>query len=174
MAGPLKMRQPVKLKCRTCGFDGNPADAKRCMVCDELLGSIVLRSASLLSDSLINWLYRQPEESISGKLKCRTCGFDGNPADAKRCMVCDKLLGSIVLRSLKSESLLSDLLTNWLHRQPEEFISGVVALEQEKRIQRAKNTKGGLELKFELSYYFVDAIHTVLKIKLKKVLERII
>jgi hypothetical protein len=123
MAGPLKMRQPVKLKCQTCGFDGNPADAKRCMVCDELLGSIVLRSASLLSDSLINWLYHQSEE----------------------------------------------------------FISGVVALEQEKRIQRAKNTKGGLELMSELSYYFVDAIHTVLKIKLKnlkiklkKVLERII
>jgi OmpA-OmpF porin, OOP family len=34
----MTMRQPVKLKCRTCGFDGNPADAKRCMVCDERLG----------------------------------------------------------------------------------------------------------------------------------------
>jgi OmpA-OmpF porin, OOP family len=31
-------RDPVKLKCRTCGFDGNPSDAKRCMVCDERLG----------------------------------------------------------------------------------------------------------------------------------------
>ena len=34
----MTMRQPTKLKCRTCGFDGNPADAKRCMVCDERLG----------------------------------------------------------------------------------------------------------------------------------------
>ncbi len=34
----MTMRQPTKLKCRTCGFDGNPSDAKRCMVCDERLG----------------------------------------------------------------------------------------------------------------------------------------
>lgn len=168
MAEPLKMRQPGKLKCRTCGFDGNPVDAKHCMVCDELLGRIVLR---LL---LNNWLHRQPEELISGRLKCRTCGFDDNPADAKRCMVCDELLGRIVLRLLESESLLSDSLIDWLRRQPEEFISGVVAPDQEERILRAKNRKRGLELNLELSYYFVDAIHTVLKIKLKKVMERII
>jgi hypothetical protein len=30
-------RKPVKQKCRACGFDGNPSDARRCMVCDEKL-----------------------------------------------------------------------------------------------------------------------------------------
>ena len=35
----MTMRQPPKLKCRTCGFNGNPADAKRCMVCDERIGN---------------------------------------------------------------------------------------------------------------------------------------
>ncbi len=34
----MTIRQPTKLKCPTCGFDGNPSDAKRCMVCDERLG----------------------------------------------------------------------------------------------------------------------------------------
>jgi OmpA-OmpF porin, OOP family len=34
----MTTRQPPKLKCRTCGFDGNPSDAKRCMVCAEQLG----------------------------------------------------------------------------------------------------------------------------------------
>ncbi len=28
-------RPPINQKCRTCGFDSNPIDAKRCMVCDE-------------------------------------------------------------------------------------------------------------------------------------------
>ncbi len=27
-----------RLKCRTCGFDDNPKNAKRCMVCDERIG----------------------------------------------------------------------------------------------------------------------------------------
>ncbi len=34
----MTARQPPKLKCRTCGFDGNPSDAKRCMVCGEQMG----------------------------------------------------------------------------------------------------------------------------------------
>jgi OmpA-OmpF porin, OOP family len=34
----MTTRQPPKLKCRTCGFDGNPSDAKRCMVCGERMG----------------------------------------------------------------------------------------------------------------------------------------
>ncbi len=31
-------QKPNRLKCRTCGFDDNPKNAKRCMVCDERIG----------------------------------------------------------------------------------------------------------------------------------------
>jgi OmpA-OmpF porin, OOP family len=33
-----KGQKPNRLKCRTCGFDDNPKNAKRCMVCDERIG----------------------------------------------------------------------------------------------------------------------------------------
>jgi predicted Zn-ribbon and HTH transcriptional regulator len=156
MAEPLKMRQPGKLKCRTCGFDGNPADAKHCMVCDELLSRTVLR---LL---LNNWLHRQPEKLISGRLKCRTCGFDDNPADAKRCMVCDELLGRIVLRLLKSESLLFISSSFSLRRYPD------MATEYREAILRAESTKEGLSLKHEIFRLKFDMVITVLNLEGRK------
>ncbi len=155
------MRQPDKLKCRTCGFDGNPADAKRCMVCDELFGRTVLR---LL---LNNWLHRQPEELISGRLKCRTCGFDGNPADARRCMVCDELLGRIVLRLLKSESLLSISSSFSLRRYPD------LTIYYAERILRARSTLKGLSLNYEIFYLCRDYISTVLILEVRKALEKL-
>lgn len=33
----MRTKTPIKQKCRICGFDGNPSEAKRCIVCDEKL-----------------------------------------------------------------------------------------------------------------------------------------
>ncbi len=33
----MTTKTPLKQKCRTCGFDGNPSDAQRCLVCNEKL-----------------------------------------------------------------------------------------------------------------------------------------
>jgi OmpA-OmpF porin, OOP family len=41
-------KKPIKQKCRTCGFDGNPSGARRCTVCDEKL------EGSSIKDSLLS------------------------------------------------------------------------------------------------------------------------
>jgi OmpA-OmpF porin, OOP family len=44
----MRTKTPVKQKCRICGFDGNPSDARRCMVCDEKL------EGNSIKDSLLS------------------------------------------------------------------------------------------------------------------------